>query len=97
MVSHHLTDEILDGMMRDCSRVLKDDGYFVFLDWLRPDQRIPSRVLCALDRGANPRFADHLTRLVAPYFEIGRSDRFTVLQEYLVMVLGKQPAPAKNC
>ncbi len=87
MVAHHLPEEVLEGFLREGSRVLRTDGCFVFLDWLRRPDRLPSRILCALDRGAHPYGADRLRQLCRNHFEIARSDQFTIFHEYLVMVL----------
>jgi ubiquinone/menaquinone biosynthesis C-methylase UbiE len=89
MVAHHLPEELLEAFLRECRRVLRPDGCFVFLDWLRPTTRVPSRILCALDRGAHPYREDRLRQLITNHFEIARADRFTILHEYFVMVLRK--------
>jgi ubiquinone/menaquinone biosynthesis C-methylase UbiE len=87
MVAHHLPEDVFEAVLRECQRVLRPDGCFVFLDWLRPTTRVPSRILCALDRGAHPYRLEHLQRLVEEHFEIPSYDRFAIFHEYVVMVL----------
>jgi ubiquinone/menaquinone biosynthesis C-methylase UbiE len=90
MVAHHLSEEVLNEVFRECRRVLRPGGRFVFLDWLRRPDRLPSRILWALDRGAHPYTPERLRELSQCYFEITRSDRFTILHEYLIVVLQKK-------
>jgi len=87
MVAHHLPEEIFEAFLGECQRVLRPDGCFVFLDWLRPTTRVPSRILCALDRGAHPYRLEQLQRLAGEHFEIASSHRFAIFHEYMVMVL----------
>jgi len=87
MVAHHLPEAVLKDVLTECRRVLRAEGRFVFVDWLRRPDRLPSRILCALDRGAHPYVLESLQPLVEKHFEIDRSDRLTIFHEYLFMVL----------
>jgi ubiquinone/menaquinone biosynthesis C-methylase UbiE len=92
MVAHHLPEEVLIGFFQECRRVLRDDGSFVFLDWLVREDRLISRILRRLDRGANPYTPERLQYLLKSHFDIGSAERFTVLNEYLVAVVHKSAA-----
>ncbi len=94
MVAHHLPREVFRQLLGECRRVLRPEGCFVFLDWLRPTTRIPSRILCALDRGAHPYSLDELDSLIQERFTVTSSGRFAVYHEYVVMVLRPRLEPA---
>ena len=97
MVAHHLPEAVLKDVFAECQRVLRAGGRFIFLDWLRRVDRLPSRILCALDRGAHPYVAERLQQLLENRFEIDRSDRLAIFHEYLLMVLrSKEPDRRAN-
>jgi ubiquinone/menaquinone biosynthesis C-methylase UbiE len=91
-VAHHLTPDLLEGVLQECARVLRPGGQFIFLDALhRPDRRI-SRFLWSLDRGAGPYGADDLRRILSRHFEIAAEEQFTIFHHYFLAVLRKPPA-----
>jgi SAM-dependent methyltransferase len=81
-VTHHLTDEELSAAFRESARVLKPDGIFLLADALWKPARLPSRILWALDRGANPRSLADLERALEAHFRIRRHKRFAFYHEY---------------
>jgi ubiquinone/menaquinone biosynthesis C-methylase UbiE len=88
--SHHLPEAAFETALRECERVLKPGGNFVFIDALRNPDRRASRLLWSLDRGSHPHSAEQLTGLLGRYFEIVDSDRFAIYHEYLILVLRKR-------
>lgn len=87
MVAHHLPEAVFKGVLTECHRVLRPEGRLVFVDWLRRVDRLPSQILCALDRGAHPYLPERLHELFEDHFEIDCSDRLSIFHEYLLMVL----------
>jgi len=72
-VSHHLTDEEFRKVLSEIGRILKADGFFVFVDALYAPARPASRLLWAYDRGANPRTDSELRELLGEQFRMVES------------------------
>ena len=87
--SHHLPEAGFEEVLRECERVLKPGGRFVFIDALRNPDRPASRLLWSLDRGSHPYGPEQLTALLGRHFEIVNSERFAIYHEYLILVLRK--------
>ena len=88
-VAHHLPDDLFNDLLGGCSRVLKNSGYFVFLDavW-EPANRV-SRMLWKFDRGSYPRTAETLRSLILRHFRIERWELFAVYHRYILGVGAK--------
>jgi len=84
-VSHHLSEAMLEEMLAEVSRVLREDGKFVFLDAILQPSRWWGLLLWRLDRGANPRKGEHLRAAIAKRFRITAERSFTVYHEYLLL------------
>lgn len=85
-VAHHLSDDIIGGLVGECRRVLRAEGRLVFLEPLQVPPRPASRMLWSIDRGSHPRTADRLIALLEPAFEVERVVQFSVIHRYLLLV-----------
>jgi ubiquinone/menaquinone biosynthesis C-methylase UbiE len=90
-LTHHLTDDMLELLLRQTLRVLKPGGHFVLMDPLWAPYRLPGRLLWRYDRGSFPRTAEHLRRAIEPHFAITVWDQFAILHRY-VIAMGKARA-----
>jgi ubiquinone/menaquinone biosynthesis C-methylase UbiE len=93
LVSHHLPEEALSCAAKECWRVLKPGGAFIFADALRRPDRWLSRFMWSLDRGAHPHDIERLEDLLSNRFQTTHTERFTVYHEYVLMVLQKSAGP----
>jgi SAM-dependent methyltransferase len=82
-VTHHLGDEQLDDALREAGRVLKLGGQFLLADAVWRPKRLPSRVLWAMDRGANPRSATDLSQFLERHFRVIKQTQFAFCHEYV--------------
>ena len=89
-VAHHLDEDALSQTLAESRRVLVRDGRCIFLDALVRRDRLLSRILWGLDRGAHPYSNERLRELLESQFEICYWERFTVLHEYALAVLRKR-------
>ena len=89
LVTHHLAEEQLEGMLRESSRVLKDGGSFVFMDAVMKPSRLPGLLLWKLDRGSNPRRAGELRQALERHFSVVEWNRLAVYHEYVIGVFRK--------
>jgi SAM-dependent methyltransferase len=85
-VSHHLSDQDLPGLFRECARVLKAGGRMLFIDAVHAPDRWRSRLLWRYDRGSRPRTVEALRQAMAAEFHIIQSDVFTIQHRYLFSV-----------
>lgn len=91
VVAHHLSEELLEKVFKECRRVLKPNGTFLFLDAVsRPDRPI-SRFLWRLDRGAHPHSAEYFQSVLKKYFVVASQECFDVYHQYVFYVLRCPP------
>jgi hypothetical protein len=81
-VSHHLDVALFPRAVGEFARVTRTS--LLFLDATRTD-RLLSRFLWSLDRGAQPRSATELRNAIEGAFEIDREKSFAVLHRYLLL------------
>jgi len=91
-VFHHMSDALSGKVLHEASRVLSDDGTFLFVEDLSsPENNFLTRWLHKLDKGEFIRTTEGYRNLVSPHFKIEKS--FTMksgLHPYQVFVLKKQ-------
>jgi SAM-dependent methyltransferase len=87
-VSHHLDDEIWAGALSEVRRVLKPDGYFVFVDALWSPRRYISRLAWSLDAGRFPRVSERLEGDIAKSFDVESVQRLTLVH-HCIMLTGR--------
>jgi len=85
-VSHHLTDESLDAMIREARRVLRADGTLVFMDAVWERRRLGGRLLWRYDQGSHPRTASALGIHLTRHFDIRRTEEFAIIHGYLIVI-----------
>lgn len=88
-VAHHLPEDVLENALRECRRILKSGGYFVFMDALKRPDRLASKIMWRLDRGAFPYHPEQLIDILGRHFEIVEQKRFSTLHDFLILVLRK--------
>jgi ubiquinone/menaquinone biosynthesis C-methylase UbiE len=94
-LTHHVPDEQLPAVLRECARVLKPTGWFVFVEAIRSDHRPFSNLLWRYDRGSFPRREDDVKNRLQSFFGIESWDRFPVFHEYVVGVTRPLPVVAR--
>lgn len=90
-VSHHLPDAALEAFVRESARVLKPGGSLLFLDAVWRPRRVLSRLLWAVDRGANPRPQARLLAMLGGSFRLETTETFAVFHEYVAVVATPLP------
>ena len=95
-VSHHLTSDQFEAMLRESARVLKPAGSLIFMDAVLKPSRLPGRILWTLDRGAHPKSSLDLRQAVERHFSVEKWDRLALYHEFVIGVCRKgnnAPAP----
>jgi ubiquinone/menaquinone biosynthesis C-methylase UbiE len=90
-VAHHLDDELHHAFLREAARVLKPEGFLVFIDPLWAPSRWPGRLLWRFDRGSRPRTADQLRAFISGDFDIVHWERFAAWHAYVLAVARPRP------
>jgi ubiquinone/menaquinone biosynthesis C-methylase UbiE len=85
-MSHHLDDGQFDSLLKEAQRVVKKDGFLLFLDAVMAPRRLASRLLWNLDRGSHPRAPDTLERVIGGHFHILNREVFSIYHKYLLTV-----------
>jgi ubiquinone/menaquinone biosynthesis C-methylase UbiE len=91
-MAHHLADDQLARMFRECARVLQPHGSMIFLDPVLKPSRVTGRILWALDRGSHPRSAATLGRAIEQEFIVERWERLAIYHEYAIAICRKPEA-----
>ena len=81
---HHLTDEMVEQLFEEASRILRPGGRVVLLDPVLNRSRWLGRVLWRLDRGSNPRTAGDLRSRLASRFQVVHWESYAILHEYVL-------------
>jgi ubiquinone/menaquinone biosynthesis C-methylase UbiE len=90
-VTHHLTDDQLQEMLRETARVLTPKGLLIVMDPVWKPSRLPGRILWALDRGSWPRTRDQLRAALDLHFCVDQWNRMAIYHEYILGVCRKKP------
>jgi ubiquinone/menaquinone biosynthesis C-methylase UbiE len=91
-VTHHLTDDQLDEVLRESARVLKTEGSLILMDAVLKPSRLTGRILWALDRGAHPKPSAILRLAIERHFSVDQWERLAVYHEYIITVCRKSSA-----
>lgn len=81
-ISHHLPEPAWRSMLSELGRVTS--GTLIFLDGVRDDERLVSRLLWRYDRGRFPRRRDDLLSALRREFVLGHVVDFSVCHRYLL-------------
>jgi ubiquinone/menaquinone biosynthesis C-methylase UbiE len=92
-VTHHIQDEEIEGIFRECIRVLRRDGIFIFLDAVENPQRFQSRLMWSLDRGSYPKTAAKLRTYLTSAGEIIYTEEFAIVHQYALYVVKRVAQP----
>jgi SAM-dependent methyltransferase len=84
-VSHHLDDETWPSALTEVRRILKSDGYFVFVDALWSQRRLVSRLAWSLDAGRFPRVSERLEGDIARSFDVESVKRLTLVHHCIMV------------
>ena len=93
-VSHHLEDTTWSKALVEVRRILKPDGYFLFVDGVWTPRRVISRLGWTLDAGRFPRKPERLEAEIAQSFEVESVQRLTLL--HLTVILTARPLSASR-
>jgi SAM-dependent methyltransferase len=93
-VSHHLEDTTWSKALVEVRRILKPDGYFLFVDGVWRRRRVISRLAWTLDAGRFPRVPERLEAEIAESFEVESIRRLTLLHDSLILT--GRPLPASR-
>src|SRR5262249_25480230 len=93
-VAHHLCDTAFDLMMSEVARVVR--RRFVFLDAIRDERSMTSRVLWNLDAGAFPREKSTLLAALEMYFKIEHTEVYAIYHRYLLCVAVPLPSISRG-
>ena len=85
-VSHHLDDATWSGALSEVRRILKPDGYFIFVDALWSQNRIISRLAWAVDAGRFPRVSEKIERAIAVAFDVESVERLTLIHHCILLI-----------
>lgn len=80
-MSHHIADEDLSSLFAELARVVRKK--MIFLDAVT-SQRLASRLLWAMDRGAYPRSESTLYSMIAKYFHIEKKEPYQIYHQYIL-------------
>jgi SAM-dependent methyltransferase len=93
-VTHHLDDAQLATMISEAARIVRPGGTLIVVDAVRTD-RVASRVLWKLDRGAHPRRAEAVQAALLSGFTPIHVEEFSVrFRHRFLLCVGSRDAPA---
>jgi SAM-dependent methyltransferase len=84
-VSHHLDDTQWPNALAEIRRVLKPDGYFLFVDALWSQYRLISRLAWSVDAGRFPRISEKVERAIADSFDVEYVERLTLIHHCIMV------------
>jgi SAM-dependent methyltransferase len=84
-VSHHLDDTQWPNALAEIQRVLKPDGYFLFVDALWSQYRLISRLAWSVDAGRFPRISEKVERAIADSFDVEYVERLTLIHHCIMV------------
>lgn len=84
MMSHHLTENQLELLIKESARVLKNTGVFFFADaiWLQQSWR--GRFLWSVDRGSYPKSQEMIMSMIQKEFIISTQKTLQIHHTYLL-------------
>jgi SAM-dependent methyltransferase len=91
-VSHHLDDSTWFSALSEVRRILRPDGYFLFVDGVLKPRRWISRLAWFVDTGRFPRPSGEIESAIANSFQVESIERLTLLHHSLVLVGRPDPA-----
>jgi SAM-dependent methyltransferase len=91
-VSHHLDDSTWLSALSEVRRVLRPDGYFLFVDGVFARERWISRLAWFVDTGRFPRPSNEIESAIATSFDVESIERMNLLHHSLVLVGRPHPA-----
>lgn len=93
-LTHHLDEPQLAAMFREAARIVRPGGVFLLADAVRSD-RLASRVLWSLDRGAYPRTSRAIRDAAGSCFAPLRVEEFSLALRHRFLVwVGSRSSPA---
>ena len=84
-VSHHLDDTQWPNALTEIRRVLKPDGYFLFVDALWSQYRLISRLAWSVDAGRFPRVSEKVERAISDSFDVEYVERLTLIHHCIMV------------
>jgi ubiquinone/menaquinone biosynthesis C-methylase UbiE len=93
-LAHHIPDDNVGTLLKECYRMLKPDGTLLFVEPLRNDRRLRSRLLWKYDRGSFPRTLEEVRRMVEKGGRIVEGDSFACIHQYIIYLAKPSEARA---
>jgi SAM-dependent methyltransferase len=90
-VTHHLDDAQLVAMVSEAARIIRPGGTLIVLDAVRTD-RVASRLLWTLDRGAYPRSPEAIQSAIRSAFTPVHVETFTARFRHQFLLCVGSPA-----
>ena len=84
-LSHHIPDDRVDYLLRECYRILRPTGTLLFVESLRNDRRFRSRFLWKYDRGSFPRTGAEVRQLVEKNGVIAYAEEFEFAHQHIIL------------
>jgi len=85
-VSHHLDESTWISSLTEINRVIKPNGYFIFLDGVWSPRRWISRIFWRLDAGWFPKTSNELEISIKTKFEVESVEKFTLIHECILII-----------
>ena len=88
-LSHHISEDLLEKMISEMSRVVKPGDTLIFIDAVLISKSRLNRFLWSLDRGEHPHTYSVLENLIHKYFIIETSRKFSIYYDYILIIAKK--------
>lgn len=83
-VAHHIADERFSLLLCESVRVLRENGYLIFLEPVWSPNHWVGRWLWKYDQGAYPRVPETLRRIISTNYQIRRWKQYAIYHEYVL-------------
>ncbi len=86
-VTHHIPDALVNAVIQESLRVLKEDGHLIFLDAVNVPNRLLSRIMWSLDRGHFAHTERDLLTALNKYGQVLVCEQYSIVHRYLLCIV----------